>query len=164
MKKNNTHDYAVSAFMMYAKAGKPESKKLLEALKKSRREYLAYVSQKKCSKIKARSLSQKTAAIRRLYLDIYAIEKAICSPETEREMLVLNCVKKVYFDAAEAEKKGRRANEKGRISALVLNCSMTENLSPSTVYEYLAEAVNKFCNVRGLRQEGEINISEILAG
>lgn len=147
MKKNNIHDYAVSAFEMYAREGMPKVCELLEELKQSRREYLAYTSSDKCLKIKARKMSAKTQKIRSVYLDVYAIEKSILNPENERDELILKCVENVYFQI------GRYGNKKGRTEALVTSCSMELNLSISCVYAYLNEAVNRFCIQRGLRIE-----------
>ena len=149
MKKNNTHDYAISAFMMYARAGKPKSRKILEELKASRREYLAYTGSDKCLKIKARRMSGKTAAIRRVYLDVYAIEKALYSPENERDKLITKCVEAVYFPIA------KYGNKQGKTSGLVLKCSLDLNLSVNSVNLYLSEACKRFCEERGLRTDGE---------
>ncbi len=163
MKKNNTHDYATSAFIMYGKAGRPDSEIILNALRQSRKEYLCYIKKGRHSKIKARHLSSKTAAIRRLYLDVRAIEQAILIPENATDELIYDCISDVYFTAGSAESAGgKKANEKGRISALVINCAMTRALSEASVYNYLSRGVDKFCTCRGLRRDGEIDITKIL--
>ncbi len=145
MKKSNIRDYAVSAFEMYAREGKPTSAELLEKLKKSRKEYLSYTANDKCLKIKARRLSADTQKIRSIYLDVYAIEQAILNPIDERDELILKCVEKTYFEI------GKFGNKKGRTDALVTSCSMELNISISCVYTYLNEAVKRFCLKRGLR-------------
>ena len=163
MKKNNTHDYATAAFIMYGKAGRPDSGVILNALRASRKEYLAFVKSKHHSKIKARHLSSKTAAIRRLYLDVRAIEQAILAPETEADELIYTCVSDVYFTAGSAEAAGgKKANDKGRISGLVINCALSRALSEASVYNYLSRGADKFCICRGLRRDNEIDITEIL--
>lgn len=147
MKKNNVHDYAVSAFKLYAKDGKIPSGELFEKLKQSRREYLRYVSSGKCLKIKARKMSAETQKIRSVYLDAVAIERALLKPKNERDRLILKCVERVYFAI------GAYGDRKGRTQALVTSCSMDLNISDSLVYQYLAEAVRRFCMERGLRME-----------
>ncbi len=149
MIKTNTRDYAVSAFMMYAKSDKIKSNTLKDLLRTARREYLDYTANEKHSKIKARKLRQNVSSIRRLFLDVYAVEKALYSKTDERSVLIAKTVEAVYFHL------GKYGNKKGRISSLVTRCSFDLNISTTTVYKYLEEASESFCEHRGLRRDDD---------
>lgn len=149
MRKTNTRDYAISAFMMYAKSDKIKSDTLKDLLRTARREYLDYTAKESHSKIKAKKLRRKVSSVRRLFLDVYAVEKALYSKTDERSELIAKTVEAVYFHL------GKYGNKKGRISSLVTRCSFDLNISVTTVYKYLNEAVESFSEYRGLRRDDD---------
>lgn len=147
MRKNNTHDYAVSALFMYAKENYPQSVDIARELKNAEQDYLSYVNDKdkKPLKLTARRLSERAAEIRSIYLDILAIEQALMAPCDARGEMILECIKRVYFEA------GKYGTRKGLINSLVVRCSMDMHMSVSNVYINLAEGLRRFCLCRGLR-------------
>ena len=146
MRKNNTHDYAVSALFMYAKENYPKSEDIFEKLRKAEREYLEFAREnKKASKLKFRKMFEKVAEIRSVYLDVLAIEQALYINDDERSRLILECVKRVYFE------EGKYGTKKGLTDSLCVRASMDLHISVSSVYIYLAEALRRFCLSRGLR-------------
>ncbi len=147
MRKNNTHDYALSAFFMYAKENYPKSDELKALLKDAEKEYLSCVNSKNHSRLTEKRLREKAAEIRSIYLDVLAIEEALTSSADEKSLAILQCVKNVYFEA------GKYGTRKGLIDSLVVRCSMDMHMSVSNVYVYLAEGLKRFCLCRGLRME-----------
>lgn len=168
MLKECTHDYAVSAFIFYARCGCPTDEDMHNMIRKWAEKNHDSV-QSRNSRRKKRLLTEedlireKTLQIEQELASYLADVKAVNQMLNEVAKMSMGnekirCIRYVYF-CGNTNLKAR-----GNMSAMVQRCVIDTGLNESFIYRSLKEARDVFAWKRGLRGNITANTAESVFG
>lgn len=168
MLKDYTHDYAISAFIFYARCGCPTDEDMHNIIRKWAEKNHDSV-QVRNSRRKKRLLTEEDLIREKTLQAEMQLSSYVADVTAVNQMLTqiadtsmgdekIRCIKYVYF-CCDVNLKAR-----GNMSAMVQRCVIDTGLNESFIYRCLKEAREVFAWKRGLRSNITADIAESVFG